>query len=458
MESRKPNVLFVDDEVTVLRSIIRGIQRRTPELECHAAVCESEALSMARKFDPEVIVVDLSLDPEVGAESGISLITKLFEINDNVRIIVLTGHDNQSWGMKAINAGATSFLSKPAEFDRLLSIINDGVHVSRLQRASKNSNKDSLNSIKGLGLTSRSEKMIKVMEELAFAASTNLPVLLCGETGVGKGIIAQAIHDAGKRKSEPFVRFQPTFSSYDLVNSELFGHVRGSFTGATDNRAGLIEQADKGTLFLDEVDSLPHQTQVALLHVLQEKEFQKIGGSRVQKSNFRLISATNHPTVGCSEKSTLRLDFFHRIAQHVIHIPSLRERRSDIPYLAEYFLERLSKNDPDGTVCKLSNEVATWLSAQPWPGNVRELQATIERGFAQAKFYQRRYLKVSDVQVSASKPIEVNGGSLSDQLKCMALTITSSALEKNMHNYSATARSLGIDIKRLKKILEGAEC
>lgn len=458
MDQEKANVLFVDDDEVLLRRITSSLARRSSVLFYHSARTTAEAVSLAEELRPEVVVVDLQIDPGQGPESGLNLIRQLFELNDCVRILVLTGNSDNEWGVRSISAGAASFLTKPVSIDHLLALIEDGVHVSRLMRAHKEAETDTHAAIAALGLRTRSETMKRVLDEVAFAAATPQPVLLCGETGVGKGVIAHAIHRGGARREGPFIRMQPSFGSHDLIASELFGHVKGAFTGANDNRTGLIKEANSGTLFLDEVDALPQQTQVALLHVLQEKEFQPVGSSKSYSSDFRLIAATNTPFARLTGESKLRMDFYHRIAHTVIHIPALRERRADISDLAREFVTKLSNEEEESTVYGLTNEATTWLSAQPWPGNVRELLATVERGYAQAKFYGRRLVRVSDVQTPPIPKTSSPTTSLSTALRDYELALATSSFTKNHHNYSATARDLGIDRKRLKRILSRAEC
>lgn len=457
MDTEKAHVLFIDDEETFTRQLIRSAVQRNCAFECRSASNETQAVQVANQIRPEVIVLDLGLNG--GPECGLSLIPKLFEVTDCARLIVLTGHGDAEWGIRSINAGAASFVPKPVNFDHLAALIDDGLNVARLMRATKRNDSEQLSRIAALGLTTQSEKMVKVLEQVAFAAATPQPVLLCGETGVGKGLIAHAIHKASKRCNRPFVRMQPSFASHDLIMSELFGHMKGSFTGASDSRTGLIEEANGGTLFLDEIDTLPQQTQIALLDVLQEKEFKRIGSNRTIKSEFRLVSATNIPFESLIDNNTrLRMDFYHRIAHTVIHIPPLRERRADIPQLAQDYVTKLASDDESSMVAGLSHEANSWLAAQPWPGNVRELHAMVERGYSHAHFNTRRLIRVSDFQAPPLPEFDEAGGSLSEQLRIYELTITCSMFAKTGHNYTETAKALGIDRKRLKRILARAEC
>ena len=455
--SGKPNVLLVDDEQVLTNTLRRDISRATDSFMCHTANSPHQAKELVQKIHPEVIVLDLSLDPHIGPEGGLSLITELLKVEDCARVLVLTGQSEGEWGVRCINAGAASFLEKPPEINHLVALLNDAATVSRLMRKNKD-NSDVLTSMAGFGLATRSEEMKKAVELVNFAASTSQPVLLVGETGVGKGIIASVIHRASKRCDKPFLRSQPSFGSHDLIASDLFGHTKGAFTGATEMRIGLIEAANGGSLFLDEVDSLPHSTQVALLNVLQDKEFQRVGSHKTYRSDFRLIAATNTPFELLKDGSRLRFDFYQRIAQTVIHIPPLRNRRADIPSLAREFVRRLAEDDKNGTVCDLARESIAWLCGEPWPGNIRELQATVERGYGHAQYHQKRLITLADLQATGVPPTTTVEATLSEQIRVYELTIATNALLKHKNNYAAAARQLGIDHKRLRRILARAEC
>ena len=458
MERETGNVVFIDDDKTFVGFISRAVARRTSEWNCHTALSEAEALRLVERVQPEVIVLDLALNSGRGPEDGLALMPKLFAVVDCARILVLTGHGDDSSGIRCINAGAASFLVKPPDTDHLVALIEDGMRVARLARSSKENSIGALSGVAAAGLITRSDNMKHVIEHICFAASTPQPVLICGETGVGKGVIAHAIHRASERNAKPFIRMQPNFGSHDLITSELFGHTRGAFTGASDNRVGLIQDADGGSLFIDEVDSLPQQTQIALLNVLQEKEFHRIGSGKTYRSDFRLISATNMPFDALTDGGPLRPDFYHRIAHTVIHIPPLRERRADIPDLAREFVSRLTADDEHSPVCGIANDAFTWLSSQPWPGNVRELQATVERGYSHAKYHERRFIQLSDLKAPLPPKEIPLDRTLAEQLRTYELTIVSSVFIKNHQNYSATAKALGIDRKRLRRILSRAEC
>lgn len=456
-ESSSANVLFVDDDKAFLKTMLRGAEHRLGENQYLGAHDEKEALLSAKKYQPEVIILDLNLKEEKTSKNSLDFIPKLVEFSPYSRIIILTGQDQAEWGIRSVNAGAASFLTKPASLDHLIVLIKDAIQVSKLFKAAHKKDNSLKAALTSLGLRTKSESMAQVLEQAAIAATSNLSVLLCGETGVGKGVLAKAIHQASDRSNKPFIRVQPHFGSHDLIVSELFGHTKGAFTGASKDRDGFIKQADGGTLFVDEIDTLPRQTQIALLNVLQEKEFQPIGSNKVLHSDFRLISATNTPFNLLIGEDKLRPDFFHRIAHSIIHIPPLRERRADIPDLAEEFISKIAAKSNETLVYGLTHEAKTWLSTQEWPGNVRELEASVERAYVQAKYYKHGLIQLSDFKKHDVRTAIAPAQTLNEQIKNFELTIVAESFAKNAENYTATAKALGVDRKRLKRILSQLE-
>ncbi|MCB0319279.1 MAG: sigma-54-dependent Fis family transcriptional regulator [Bdellovibrionales bacterium] len=298
-----------------------------------------------------------------------------------------------------------------------------------------------------VALTTNSEKMLETLKQIEFASSSNQPVLLMGETGVGKGVIASAIHQGSKRTKGPFLRLSPHYGSHDLISSELFGHTRGAFTGATESRIGLVEEANRGTLFLDEVDLLPNATQVNLLHTLQEGEFSRIGSSDRRYSDFRLIAATNCLKERLLSPDTLRRDFYHRIAHLVIEIPPLRERKEDILDLA-----RLGLVTGSHIGLTFSSDVEKWLVEHEWPGNVRELLAAVSSAASRAVFRSRKVIELEDFELFLRNANTVQL-TLEDQIAEFEAKVVKSVWLRNNCNHSATARDLGIDRRRVRRAL-----
>jgi transcriptional regulator with PAS, ATPase and Fis domain len=306
--------------------------------------------------------------------------------------------------------------------------------------------------------------MTPVLESAAFAASNSRPVLLIGETGTGKGVLAQAIHKAYisdpkrlQQESGPFIRFQPSFLNSDLIASELFGHLKGAFTGANEERKGLIGEAHQGTLFIDEVDELPQEVQVLLLNVLQEKTFRRLGANSDSSSDFRLIAATNRTKVGLVTEKQLRRDFYHRIAHCTIEIPPLRKRPEDISLLAQGFVQSLVLKEKLG-VQGLTDEACGVLNAHYWPGNIRELQAVVEGGVYYASYKGRRFVEAADIEISNNDNLDAkNGIAFRKQVREFEEELVLNALRFCNNNQSQAAAKLQIDRSSFRRILSRIE-
>ncbi len=398
---------------------------------------------------PEVVVLDLELDSAHGPLSGLALIPELLAIDDSLRILVLTGHGSEQHGIEALKSGAASFLTKPIDPPHLLALIDDAARYSALKRRNQALEAQLLNSLPAVGLASRNPAMQRVLGELQFAKSTVQPVLILGETGTGKGLIAEAIHQL-QRPAKPFVRAQPSFGSPDLIQSELFGHERGSFTGATADRRGLIEEADGGTLFLDEIDALPAPTQVLLLEVLQSKRFRRVGSNKERRSNFRLLAASNCPLK--TLKARIRADLFHRISHLTLALPALRERREDIGLLSIQFLREISRREKL-RVSAIRPAALNRLGSYSWPGNVRELQAVIEQAVFRARFAGRTLVEAGDLPLAPAAECAL-ASNFRDQVDGFERGLLNAALEASGHNLSGAARSLGLERSQFKRCLK----
>lgn len=445
-------VLFIDDDEQSSGALINTLLRRNAPFVCHSATNEQQGLTSAKQHMPHVVVLDLTLDPSIGPESGLAVLGKLIASDPTTRILVLTGHGSEAMGITALRHGAASFLVKPVDPNHLVAVIEDGISYATLKRRLRESNAMSDDLIRRTGLSSSSPAMHKVIEAAAFAGTNLQPVLLVGETGTGKGVIARAIHRCSERHNGPFVRLQPSFGGSDLVSSELFGHEKGAFTGALSPRRGLIEEANEGTLFIDEVDELPTDSQVSLLNVLQEKIFRRLGSNLERSSNFRLIAAMNRSVEETLETKKLRHDFYHRIAHLTIHIPPLRERMDDIPDLAREFVLELAGRE-NFPVYGLTDQALAVLSHHAWPGNIRELQAVVEGATYRARFFKRHMVEVEDIELAREKRAITVSGSFRERVRAYEIDLVRHALSQNDHNQVRAAQSLQMDRSTLRRIL-----
>ena len=449
-------VLLVDDDTLGLKALSKSIQRLNPKLEILTAQDKEEALNLIKETPKQISVsiVDLTLDPSIGPQSGLDLISDILKIDSSIRVIVLTSHEASEYGIQALHKGAASFIEKPANTEHLIALIKDCNSYVNLKRSYKELQKNSKAHSKILGLNSKSEKMRETLEQALFASKNRLPILILGETGTGKGVLARQIHKESELKGR-FIRFQPNFTGADLIASELFGHEKGSFTGANLDRKGLIEEANKGTLFIDEVDMFPKETQVTLLNVLQEKTFRKVGSSNEKKSEFRLITASNIDRNELEKFDKLRQDFFHRVAHVVIQIPPLRERKEDIEALSYKFMQRLIDSE-NLNIQGINQDAISMLRNFSWPGNIRQLQAIIESATYKAAYRGKNFIDEQDIDIgkkSAEQKQDSKESSFREKVKNYELNLINEALEKTNNNQSKAAELLKLDRSSFRRIL-----
>jgi DNA-binding NtrC family response regulator len=450
------HVLFIDDDKTATKNLIEALKRRNAPFCSHSVSSISDAMEFVKQTPPNVAVVDLSLDESIGPESGFLLINKLLTFNPSIRIIVLTGHNSEEFGIRALQQGAASFISKPVDIQHLFALLNDAITYSSLYKQYQILKNQAASSSLASSLVSNNPTMQGIIETVRYAQSNSQPVLILGETGVGKGVIANAIHNIityQKKAPKPFIRFQPSFGSQDLIASELFGHKRGAFTGANEDRVGLLEAADCGTLFIDEVGELPRETQILLLTTLQDKTFRRLGESKERKSNFRLISATNIPLKQLQEGNKLRSDFYHRIAHITIEIPPLRKRIEDIEMLAEQFFQTIVNRD-NIPIHGFTPQALAYLRSYNWPGNIRELQTKVEIGIHRAHFSKRVFIEPQDLCLGKPNEIESSkASSLREQIKLYEKELVVEAMRVCENNQTRAAEWLSVDRTSLRRIL-----
>jgi len=366
----KPRILVIDDEAAIRESLKMTLEY--DGYEFLGAATGQEGLTMAERESPDLVLLDIKMP----GMDGMEVLSRLRQMHDAMPVIMISGHGTIQTAVEATKRGAFNFLEKPFEStDRLLVTIGNALEQSRLRDENRTLRKAADVRHQMVGESSALES---VMEVIGKAAPTNATVLIQGESGVGKELVARTIHRNSLRARERFVQVNCAAIPEDLIESELFGHEKGSFTGATEKQVGKFEQADKGTIFLDEVGDMSAKTQAKVLRVLQEGEVERLGSSRTIKVDVRVIAATNKNLEDEIEKGNFREDLYFRLAVIPIRVPSLRERPADIPILVRHYLELFSREN-NSRPKRISPAALEALERYRWKGNIRELRNTVER-------------------------------------------------------------------------------
>src|SRR5882724_7759600 len=367
MSETYPPVYVVDDDLAVRESVASLI--RSAGLRVETFKSAQEFLVRPRTEIPGCLVLDVKLP----GLSGLDLQQELAKADLQIPIIFLTGHGDIPMSVRAMKSGAFEFFTKPFDDEALLEAIRQAMVRYQVPHRGKKGARNALENIVGA-----SAALKAVLNRVASVAPTESTVLILGETGTGKELVAHAIHGRSQRSSRPLVSVNCAAIQPSLIASELFGHEKGAFTGALQQRRGRFEMADGGTIFLDEVGDLPAETQIALLRVLQEREFERVGGNQPIRVNVRVVAATNRDLEAAIAAGTFRSDLFYRLNVFPIGIPPLRERREDIHLLVEYFIGHFARK-AGKSFRGINKKTLDLLLSYPWPGNVRELQNVVER-------------------------------------------------------------------------------
>ena len=374
----KRKLLIIEDERAVAKQLKWGLSKTFDITLAYDAEQAERALAGGRF---PVATLDLGLPPRPDSpEEGIALLKKMPGISPFTKVIVITGNDDEKTAMEAIGLGAVDFCAKPIDLDVLKVILQRTFHMSELESACRNRGYRSASS-RFHGMTGISQSMQRIFETISRVAPTDYPVLITGKSGTGKELVAKAVWKESTRADKPFIVINCAAIPENLIESELFGHEKGAFTGAHRTRAGKFEYADKGTIFLDEIGELPIAMQVKLLRVMQEGTIERIGSHRTRKVDVRVIAATNRNVEEQVKKGRFREDLYFRLNVIALHLPPLNEREEDVLILARRFLEEEARTLGKGRV-RLSPCAAAAIASYEWPGNVRELQNTIKRAVA----------------------------------------------------------------------------
>ncbi len=372
-------LLVVDDEPAILHAFRRAFHDDAVELLTAETAAEGERL--VREESPDVVVLDLRLPDK----SGLECFKRIKEIDPRTPVIFVTGHGTVETAIEATKLGAYDYLFKPIELDELKALVNRAFHLSRMIRVQPampgNLDSDVTASDSIIG---RCAAMKDVYKSVGMVAPQDITVLLQGESGTGKELIAQAIYHHSDRANSPFRAINCAAIPEALLESEMFGHEKGAFTGADRQRVGKFEQADGGTIFLDEVGDMTPMTQAKLLRVLQDQTFERVGGNDRLQVDVRVIAATNHDLKRLVEENKFRADLYFRLSVVTIHLPPLRNRGDDVELLAEYFLRRYGP-EFGKEVTRVDQAALKKLKDYPWPGNVRELESVIKQSLLRAR-------------------------------------------------------------------------
>ncbi len=434
-----PVVLVVDDEGGIRESLSGILEDEGYEVLTSSS--GEDAIGVIKEQSPDLILLDIWL-PGI---DGIQTLEEIKTIKPELPVIMISGHGNIEIAVKSTRIGAYDFLEKPLSLERVLISVKRAIERKTLEIENKALKQDM---VKKWRLIGDSQKMKQLREQIDMAAQSNSRVLILGESGTGKELIAHLLHENSKRAEKPFIEVNCAAIPHELIESELFGHEKGSFTGAFERKKGKFELADEGTLFLDEVGDMSLPTQAKVLRVIETQEFQRVGGSRNIKVDVRIIAATNKDLREEEKDGAFREDLFYRLNVIPIVVPPLRERKEDIPALVEYFLEYFAfeyRQKPK----KMTPEALKSLKSYDWPGNIRELRNVIERLviMTPSNAIEPKNLILGDTEPPDYFAIKT----LRDARDAFEKTFIIKRLEENNWNISKTAEVLQIERSNLHK-------
>ena len=441
-----PALLLVDDDEEIRDQMKWALAGDYQVLE---ALDRPTALAQIRRGMPGLVLLDLGLPPDVeGASEGLAILRDALQLNPLAKIIVITGNSDRSKAVAAIQGGAYDFIEKPVQLDVVKVVLQRAQYLATLEHENRALLRQAGQS-EFEGLVGSSEPMQEVFQMIRRVGPSDVPVLITGESGTGKELVARAIHRQSQRKDATFVAINCGAIPDTLIESELFGHEKGAFTGAIQQRKGRIETAQGGTLFLDEIGDIPLPLQVKLLRFLQDHEIQRLGGKDAILVDTRVIAATNVALQSAIRSGRFREDLYYRLCVVSIAVPPLSERKADIPVLARTFLLRFA-DDQRKPITGFSSEAMAALTNYSWPGNVRELENRVKRAvvMAEGKSITPANLELEQAKASGSEPTTLKGSRESREKELVLL-----AMEKAQGNISRAATELGISRPTLYQLL-----
>jgi DNA-binding NtrC family response regulator len=442
----KPRILIVDDDAGTLASLSRAFA-----LEGYTALTASSPARALERLDSEPVDAVLS-DVVMPEMDGLTFLARLKEKAPEVPVVLMSGQATVDTAVRATRLGALDFVEKPVGLDRLLLTLRNALRLDRLQRENRELQRYWRDE---LALIGESAPVVALRALVERAAPADVPILIVGENGTGKELVARAIHDLSARRAGPFVKMNCAAVPAELVESELFGHEKGAFSGALGLRRGRFEQADGGTLFLDEIGDMPAPMQAKLLRVLQDGEFTRVGGSGDLRADVRVISATNRDLDELLSSARFREDLLYRINTLTIRTPPLRDRPTDVPALAAHFAEAASRRN-HWKLRRFSAEALELLKRLPWKGNVRELKNVVERALILS---DADPVGADDVRAALGPPVAAARGAaglpadgqLRDLVDGFERDVIRDRLKAHGGHVTNTARSLGLERSHLYK-------
>lgn len=443
-------ILVVDDEDSV-RKLLSAVLRREG-YQVITAVSGEEAIASFKADQPDLIIMDIRM-PNI---DGITAFKEMRQLRNQVPVILMTAYAAVETAVEAIKLGAFDYLIKPFDIEEVKLLTNRAIQLQKMSAKIVALNQQLVDSYRLDKIITNSPKMKELCRDIAKIAQSNASVLITGESGTGKELIANTIHYNSKRSSGPFIKINCGALPETLLESELFGHERGAFTGAVTRRSGRFEQADHGTLFLDEIGEISPSLQVKLLRVLQEREFERVGGNQTVKTDIRVLAATNRNLADMVKAGTFRQDLYYRLNVVCLSAPPLRERREDIELLAGFFLQKFAA-DNEKTIVGFEPEVLKLLENYNWPGNVRELANVVERAviMSTGSTIFTEDLPGQLIADSGSGRTDAlvlekpQGSTLKEMIKKVESMLIKDALQRNQGNKLRTAKVLGMSRRSL---------
>lgn len=437
------NILIVDDEPNIRSGLAKGLERQAGRIETASSV--NDAIDCFSKHAFELLIVDVRLP---GDRNGLELVSWVRQHSPSTLTIVMTAHGTVETAVDAMRRGAFDFITKPVDLVLIREQIAKAAQHQNLQRENHRLRERLASAGEFPGIVGTSRALQDVLEQIKQVATTEATVLIHGESGTGKELIARAVHDLSNRSSGPFVAVNLGALPESLLESELFGHQKGSFTGASRDKPGCFEQAFGGTLFLDEISEIPPKSQVDLLRVLETAQFTRVGGETLQNSDARIVSASNRHLPELVEDGAFREDLYYRLNIVPIELPSLRQRREDIPILVDHFLQHFCGRH-QRPLKTIEPAATALLTAANWPGNVRQLRNVVER---MVVTISRQEITADDLPTEITQqPRAANAitCSLADAVETAEKTAIQSALANNDFHREQTAKALSISVRTL---------